>query len=177
MIARLGDLLRPAIAQAGLASASELWRIGDAWERAVGRTLAAQAVPAGFRRGELTIAAPSAVWRQELSLLGPDIKDKINATLGENLVDRVRIVAGPAFGPSASRLEHGAPAPRRSHGPTAREIAGASPERGAEHSELAGDDATVPWLGDRVPPALRSALTGLERARSARLRARTRDGS
>lgn len=109
MISPLRDLLRDVLERAGIETASELWQIGNAWERAVGRTIAAHAQPAGLRRGELLVASPDAVWRQELSLLAPDIKNKVNAALGRDVVARVRIVAGTVAAPDE-------PAPRRRGG-------------------------------------------------------------
>lgn len=96
MIESLRDLLGRALARAGLESTSDAFRVAEAWETAVGPTVAAHARPAGIERGELLVAAPDAVWRQELALLAPDIKHKINLALGEEVVRRIRIVGGPA---------------------------------------------------------------------------------
>lgn len=99
VISPLRDLLRGALERAGVETASDLWQVGDAWEKAVGPTVAAHAQPAGLVRGELLVASPDAVWRQELTLLTPDIKQKVNAALGRAVVDRVRIVSGTVAAP------------------------------------------------------------------------------
>ncbi|MFM8412069.1 MAG: DciA family protein [Alphaproteobacteria bacterium] len=96
MIESLRDLLGRALARAGLEATSDAFRVAEAWEEAVGPTVAARARPAGLERGELLVAAPDAVWRQELALLAPDIKQKINRALGAEVVQRVRIVGGSA---------------------------------------------------------------------------------
>jgi predicted nucleic acid-binding Zn ribbon protein len=157
MIERLRDLLAPTLARSGVDAADELFRIGDAWESAVGATIAAHAAPATFRRGELAIAAPEAVWRQELTYFATDIKNKINLALGRELVERVRIVAGDALGPSAPRLER-----RRSPG--------------AERAPVADDAAIAPepWPELSAPETVRQALSALHRARERRLAAEAR---
>jgi len=91
----LRELLERALARAGLESTSDAFRVAEAWEEAVGPTVAAHAQRAGLERGERAVAAPDAVWRQELALLAPDIKQKINRMLGSEVVRRVRIVGGP----------------------------------------------------------------------------------
>ncbi|MBU6281193.1 DUF721 domain-containing protein [bacterium] len=95
MIESLRDLLERALARAGLEATSDAFRVAEAWEEAVGPAVASRARPAGLERGELLVAAPDAVWRQELVLLAPDIKQKINRALGAEVVQRVRIVGGP----------------------------------------------------------------------------------
>jgi hypothetical protein len=45
-------------------------------------------------RGELLVAVPDAVWRQELSLLAPEIVARLNDQLGEPLVQRLRCRRG-----------------------------------------------------------------------------------
>lgn len=117
MISPLRDLLRGALERAGVETASDLWQVGDAWEKAVGPTVAAHAQPAGLVRGELLVASPEAVWRQELTLLAPDIKHKVNAALGRPVVERVRVVTGTVAPPGEIRRDGGrsqttAPDPR-----------------------------------------------------------------
>lgn len=114
MIESLRDLLGRALARAGLEATSDAFRVAEAWEEAVGPTVAARARPAGFERGELLIAAPDAVWRQELVLLAPDIKQKINRALGSDVVQRVRIVGGPVPAGPVPRGSRQAP-PRMIH--------------------------------------------------------------
>jgi hypothetical protein len=96
MIPSLAELLENALRGAGLEATSDIWRIGESWREAVGERIAARATPVRLRRGELMIAAPEAVWRQELTLLGPEIAARINQKIGRNLVERVRLVSGEA---------------------------------------------------------------------------------
>jgi predicted nucleic acid-binding Zn ribbon protein len=52
------------------------------WPAAVGPAIAAEAEPVGERGGVLTVACRSAVWAQELQLLGPDLLGRLNEALG-----------------------------------------------------------------------------------------------
>lgn len=120
MIESLRDLLGKALQSAGLEATGDAWKVGDAWEAAVGPTVAAHAAPAGLVRGELMVAAPDAVWRQELALLAPEIKMKINRALGRDVVQRVRIIAGPAAPRSEPEVRSdGADGARPAGGPAA----------------------------------------------------------
>ena len=64
------------------------------WETAVGAQIAAQAKPAGFRDGVLTVAVASAPWMQQLSYLKKEIIAKLNKRLDEELVKDIFLRAG-----------------------------------------------------------------------------------
>ena len=66
-IAALADRLAP---QTTLA---EVQRV---WPDAVGEVVAAQAEPTGERDGVLTVTCASAVWAQELDLMGPELTER-----------------------------------------------------------------------------------------------------
>jgi predicted nucleic acid-binding Zn ribbon protein len=80
-IAALADRLAP---QTTLA---EVQRV---WPAAVGDVIAAQAEPTGERDGVLTVTCSSAVWAQELDLMGPELAGRINAALGAESVRSLR---------------------------------------------------------------------------------------
>jgi predicted nucleic acid-binding Zn ribbon protein len=67
---------------AGLAPATSLASVQARWPDAVGPTIAAEATPVSEREGVVTIACRSAVWAQELELLGPDLVARLNELLG-----------------------------------------------------------------------------------------------
>ena len=54
---------------------------------------AAEAQPIGERRGVVTIGCRSAVWAQELDLMGADLVARLNAAIGEEVVRSLRCVA------------------------------------------------------------------------------------
>lgn len=86
-IAALADRLAP---QTTLA---EVQRV---WVAAVGEAVAAQAEPTTERDGVLGVTCCSAVWAQELDLMGPELVGRINAALGADAVVSLRCSAAPA---------------------------------------------------------------------------------
>jgi predicted nucleic acid-binding Zn ribbon protein len=88
-IAALADRLAP---QTTLA---EVQRV---WPAAVGEVIAAQAEPTGERAGVLTVTCSSAVWAQELDLMGLELVGRLNAALGAETISALRCSAAPARG-------------------------------------------------------------------------------
>lgn len=68
------------------------------WPAVVGETIAAEATPTADRGGTLTVTCRSAVWAQELDLMGPDLVGRLNAALGAELVVALRCSAAPPRG-------------------------------------------------------------------------------
>jgi predicted nucleic acid-binding Zn ribbon protein len=88
-IAALADRLAP---QTTLADVQRVW------PEAVGEVIAAQAEPTGERDGVLTVTCSSAVWAQELDLMGPELAGRLNAALGAERIRVLRCSAAPARG-------------------------------------------------------------------------------
>ena len=86
-IAALADQLAP---QTTLA---EVQRV---WPDTVGDVIAAQAEPTGERDGVLTVTCASAVWANELDLMGPELAERLNAALGAETVRALRCSSAPA---------------------------------------------------------------------------------
>lgn len=80
----LGDLTE------ALAPATPLARIQQIWEQTVGTKIAEASRPTAERDGVLTIACTDAVWAAELDLMGPELVARLNRTLGEEPVHRLR---------------------------------------------------------------------------------------
>jgi predicted nucleic acid-binding Zn ribbon protein len=76
------------------------------WEREVGEAIATRAQPASFRAGVLAVRVSSAAWMQELQFMKEEIRERLNARLGEDLVRDIYFVSGPATEPRP------APSPR-----------------------------------------------------------------
>ena len=68
------------------------------WAGVVGETIAAEATPTGDRGGTLTITCRSAVWAQELDLMGPELVGRLNAALGREAVVALRCSSAPPRG-------------------------------------------------------------------------------
>ncbi len=89
-----------------LAPATTLARVQGCWREAVGPTVAEEAQPVSEHDGTVTVVCRSAVWAQELELLGPDLTGRLNALLGasegDESVRALRVVAG-GIGPPRAR--------------------------------------------------------------------------
>jgi predicted nucleic acid-binding Zn ribbon protein len=85
-VGTLADSLRPAT---GLAA------IQAVWSAAVGAAIAREAQPIAERDGTVTVACTSAVWAQEIGLMGPSLCTAVNARLGRELVTALRPTARP----------------------------------------------------------------------------------
>ena len=59
-----------------------LAQVQAAWTEVAGPVVAEEAEPVAEREGVVTIACRSAVWAQELELLGSDLEKRLNARLG-----------------------------------------------------------------------------------------------
>lgn len=79
---------------ARLAPATLLAAVQRVWEQAAGPAIAAEARPVSEREGTLTLRCSSAVWMQEIDLMGPALVAQINRELGSERVRAVRCVAG-----------------------------------------------------------------------------------
>lgn len=99
MISRLRDVMRGALGAAGLETATDVWLLAETWAAALGPQIAQRATPVRLVRGELVVAVAEAVWRQELSLLAPQIAAKLNRALGRDVVQRLRFVGADATAP------------------------------------------------------------------------------
>jgi predicted nucleic acid-binding Zn ribbon protein len=65
------------------APAGLLAAVQAVWAGVAGAVVAEEAEPVSEREGVVTVACKSAVWAQELELLGPDLEDRLNARLGD----------------------------------------------------------------------------------------------
>jgi len=92
---RAPRLLGPAVEAlaARLAPVTALAEIQRVWEQAAGPAMAREARPLSERDGTLTVLCSSAVWMQEISLMGPELVSQLNRELGSDVVRNVRCVA------------------------------------------------------------------------------------
>lgn len=63
------------------------------WASTVGEAIAEQAQPTTERAGVVTVSCAASVWAQELDLMAPQIIARLNASLGQDAVRRLRCVA------------------------------------------------------------------------------------
>lgn len=93
-IEKLSNTLQKIIAVRGLAGKLGIYRIMGQWESAVGGVIARHAQPSAIRGKKLTVQVDSPVWMQQLSLLKPDLIEKMNRGLGEDAVKDITLRLG-----------------------------------------------------------------------------------
>jgi predicted nucleic acid-binding Zn ribbon protein len=76
-----------------LAPATMLAEVQRVWPDVVGEAIAAEAQPTAERGGVVTVSCSASVWAQELDLMSPRIVERLNATLVDRAVQRLRCVA------------------------------------------------------------------------------------
>jgi predicted nucleic acid-binding Zn ribbon protein len=71
-----------------------LAEVQSAWPAVAGAALADAASPVSERAGTVTVACESAVWAQELELLGPDLTRRLDEAVSGGRVERLRFIVG-----------------------------------------------------------------------------------
>jgi len=116
---RLEETLRGALRGAGVPDAGALADVTRVWPEAVGDAIARAAWPQRIARdGTLLVAASSASWAFELGLLGPEILEKLAATVGAGAPTAIRFSVGVVPSPPAPLAGAAPPVPPEVDGPT-----------------------------------------------------------
>ncbi len=109
---RLGELLSGYLKTAGLSERLERAAVVDAWPRLVGPRIAEVAVAESAEPdGTLLVRVQSSAWRQELSLMTPEVLALVNANRSSGRIKRIRwVLRGESAAPTArsSRRSGGA---------------------------------------------------------------------
>jgi predicted nucleic acid-binding Zn ribbon protein len=90
-LAKALDQALPDARPAGL-----LAEVQSAWPAVAGAALAAAASPVSERAGTVTVECESAVWAQELELLGADLTRRLDDAVSSARVERLRFIVGSA---------------------------------------------------------------------------------
>jgi predicted nucleic acid-binding Zn ribbon protein len=91
---RLSRTLGSMLKARGLGSRLSEYRVFGQWEKAVGPVIARHAQPQAVRGKKLTLIVDSPAWMQQLSLLKPEIMEKVNSTLGKNTINDITLRIG-----------------------------------------------------------------------------------
>lgn len=86
----------------GLESRLSEYRVFGQWEKTVGKVLACHAQPQSVRGKKLTLLVDSPAWMQQISLLKPEIIEKLNRGLGKEAISDIMLKFGevaPSGGP------------------------------------------------------------------------------
>jgi hypothetical protein len=121
---RIGDDVRGALRRVGVPDAGVLAAVTRAWPGAVGPAIARSAWPLRIARdGALHVAVESAAWGAELTLLEPEVRERLAAALGPGVVcpAPLRFAVGPLPAPGDDpRTE---PVPPPASGPDEEAVA------------------------------------------------------
>ncbi|MFT4569619.1 MAG: hypothetical protein ACI8TX_003365 [Hyphomicrobiaceae bacterium] len=91
---RLGDVLERALARLGLERKIDDYRIWQAWDEVVGRTIARNAQPVRLDGKRLVVAVRNASWLHELSGLSRDLTRRCNEWMGRDVISELFLVIG-----------------------------------------------------------------------------------
>jgi hypothetical protein len=101
---RLSSTLGRMLKARGLQGQLSEYRIFGQWEQTVGAVIARHAQPQGVRGKKLFLSVDSPAWMQQLSLLKPEIIEKVNRNLGKDAIKEIALKLGeivPMKGPQA----------------------------------------------------------------------------
>jgi hypothetical protein len=78
----------------GLESRLSEYRVLGQWEKAVGAVIARHARPQSVRGKKLTLVVDSPAWMQQLSLLKPELLEKMSKKLGKDVIREIALKLG-----------------------------------------------------------------------------------
>ena len=93
--APLGKILQKAMEASKIDVDLDAYRLWDQWEEVVGPTIAQNTQPEAIKGKLLLVNVSSAPWMQQLQFLKPELIEKLNETLGKDLVGDIKFKIGP----------------------------------------------------------------------------------
>jgi len=88
----LGELIESWASSLGIKRKLLEGMVPSLWEEVVGEAIAAHTSVVGIRGGVLVVRVGSPSWRNELFFMKPKILEKLNSTIGEDVVKDIRFV-------------------------------------------------------------------------------------
>lgn len=95
---RIGRLIAGNAGSAALGARLKELVIWQSWEQAVGEVIAARTQPLRLFGGVLTVTVSSGPWMQQLSFMKAELRDRVNALLGEERVKEIVLRSGRVDG-------------------------------------------------------------------------------
>lgn len=99
---RVADALRQVLQRIDPERRLAVYRVWVFWEDVVGAAVAARAQPASFRDGVLSVRVGGAAWMQELQFMKEEVRERLNARLGAELIRDIYFVSGVVERPRAA---------------------------------------------------------------------------
>ena len=91
---RLGAILEKSLKRLDLSARLEEYGIWPIWNETVGATIARNAQPEKIRNGTLFVKVSSSTWMQELQYMKEMISNKLNQSLGREVVKNIFFYIG-----------------------------------------------------------------------------------
>ena len=91
----IGDILSGVLKTCRSDCDEELSQVWGLWENAVGDVIAKNTKPEAFKGKLLLVLVSSPPWMHQLQFLKKDIINKVNQTLGKELVQDIKFKIGP----------------------------------------------------------------------------------
>ncbi len=93
--AHIGSILNDVLKTLRPEADSGLVQVWQLWDDVVGRPIAENARPAAFKGKLLLVHVASSPWVHQLQFLKSEIIEKLNAALGQNLIEDIKFKIGP----------------------------------------------------------------------------------
>ncbi len=93
--APLGTVLQQAMEASRIDIDLDAYRLWQQWDHVVGTTIAQNTRPEAIKGKLLLVNVSSAPWMQQLQFLKPELIEKLNETLGKEVVGDIRFKIGP----------------------------------------------------------------------------------
>ena len=96
--ASLGTVLQQAVEASRIDVDLDAYRLWQQWDEVVGTAIAQNTRPEAIKGKLLLVKVSSAPWMQQLQFLKPELIEKLNQTLGKELVEDIRFQIGQVNG-------------------------------------------------------------------------------
>ena len=96
--AALGTVLQQALKASRIDVDLDAYRLWQQWKDVVGPAIAENTRPEAIKGKLLLVHVSSAPWMQQLQFLKPELIEKLNETIGKEVVGDIRFKIGPMNG-------------------------------------------------------------------------------
>jgi predicted nucleic acid-binding Zn ribbon protein len=94
----ISDILNSALGKYRPAMDTQMTRIWDVWDNAVGKPIAMNAKPDSFREGILIVNVSSSAWVYQLKFLEKEMIHRINRQLDTPMIKKLKFKIGKILG-------------------------------------------------------------------------------
>lgn len=96
----VGGILRNVLKRIDPEQRLQAFEVWNFWNDAVGEALARRAQPSGYRNGVLFVTVAAHAWMQELQFMKEELRQRLNAQLGSEMIRDIDFVSGAVEPPA-----------------------------------------------------------------------------